>query len=476
MAAAGWTAERAWLAISQAHPRAFTKARTKGRRWWTATVWNRAVDALTAAPPPPAQRREPDAELEHRLAAHRAAWTAVWTTRYPDPRRHTLRRVFDVLLDRMTRTASPRVPCPQRDLVLDTGLSRPTVTGALEELALDGWIVLERSFDPTSATPDGRSHHASLPNQPPTGSPQREGLSHSLPPSSSTPQPPCTPPALRLAALLGPRHWHLYLALQTASAPTTPPDVAHRAGWAPSPTGLSPRTTRTVITGLLRLAGMGLAQCDEHGRWLAMTIDHASESTRSAAEHDHQHRQEVIDAERAAFAQVRDGRGNWERQRQAALRSEAIARQLAAHRWWDSLDPGERAQRRATWAQRYRSLSPAEQAQVKIRLAERRQVAGGLSEDQLHEAWTSSLPEADYHTRVGERTRWFRSLPLATQRELVARWEAHRDRWGIQRRPHSPTGVTDATSPAEAAAIGLLIDLVGARPHPHPHPRLEESA
>nr|MCU0263994.1 hypothetical protein [Candidatus Nanopelagicales bacterium] len=280
MAAAGWNAERAWLAISQAHPRAFTKARTKGRRWWTATVWNRAVDALTAAPPPPAQRREPDAELEHRLAAHRAAWTAVWTTRYPDPRRHTLRRVFDVLLDRMTRTASPRVPCPQRDLVLDTGLSRPTVTGALEELARDGWIVLERSFDPASATPDGRSHHASLPNQPPTGSPQREGLSHSLPPSSSTPQPPCTPPALRLAALLGPRHWHLYLALQTASAPTTPPDVAHRAGWAPSPTGLSPRTTRTVITGLLRLAGMGLAQCDEHGRWLAMTIDHASESTR----------------------------------------------------------------------------------------------------------------------------------------------------------------------------------------------------
>ncbi|MCU0299244.1 MAG: hypothetical protein MUF33_12115 [Candidatus Nanopelagicales bacterium] len=474
MAAAGWSADKAWLAITQAHPRAFSKARTRGRRWWTATVWNRAVDALTATPPPPALRREPDDELRRRITAHRAAWTAVWTSRYPDPRRHTLRRVFDVLLDRMTRSASPRVPCPQRDLVLDTGLSRPTVAGALEELARDGWIVLERSFDPGSATADGRSHHALLTARPPVGSIQGGGLSSPLPPSSSTPQPPRTPPALQLASHLGPRLWHLYLALQSAPTPTTPADVASLAGWATGP--LSARTARTVAAGLTRLGRAGLAECDEHGQWTPMALDHASETTRSAAQQDHQQRQEVIDAERTAYARVRDGRGSWERERQAALHRGAIARQLGARRWWESLDPVEQAQRRRTWAQRYQTLAPVEQAQVKTLLAQRRQLAGGLSEDQLHETWTASLGQAEYHARSAERSRWFRSLDLATQRELVARWEAHRERWGIQRRPHSPTGVTDATTPAEAAAIGLLIDLVGARPHPNPPTRLEESA
>ena len=476
MAAAGWSADKAWLAVSQAHPRAFTKARARGRRWWTTTVWNRAVDALTAAPPPLSRRREPDTQLGLRLAAHRDAWEAVWTSRYPDPRRHTLRRVLDVLLDRMARTSSPRVPCPQRDLVLDTGLSRPTVSGALEELARDGWVVLERSFDPASQTEDGRSHHAALPAQPPVASHQGGVLSGSLPPSPSTPQPLCTPPAVRLAALLGPRLWHLYLALHAAPSPTTPADVASPAGWIPSPGALSPRTARTVISGLARLAGAGLAECDEHGRWTAVALEQASATTHAAAEQDHQQRQSVIDAERTAYAQVRDGRGTWERQRQAAWQRGAIARQLGARLWWESLSPAEQAERRRTWANRYRALSPAEQGQVKTRLAERRQLAGGLSEDQLHETWTASLGQAEYHARSAERARWFRGLDLATQREFVARWEAHRVRWGIQRRPHSPTGVTDDTAPAEAAAIGLLVDLVGARPHPTPAPRFEESA
>ena len=464
MAAAGWGAERAWLAISQAHPRAFTKARAKGRRWWTATVWNRKVEDLTADPPPPAQRHSPDPELVRRIAAHRAAWEAVWVARYPDPRRHTLRRVLDVLLDRMTRTANPRVPCPQRDLVLDTGLSRPTVTAALTVLHDDGWIVLERSFAPRSDRPEDRSHHAVLPERPPTGSPTGRGLSDSLPPSSSTPQPPCTPAALQLAAHLGPRLWHLYLALRSRPDPTSPADVAYRAGWTdrPSPGLLSARTDRTVAAGLDRLATAGLVECDAHGRWSALDLEQASDHTRSAAEDDHQQRQVVIDTERAAYAQVRDGKGTWDRQREAALRRAAVARELGAQRWWQSLDPIEREHRRHEWSQRYRSLPPAQQAQVKTRLAERRQLAGALSEDQLHQTWIASIDQADYHARSAERTRWFRSLDLGTQRELVARWEAHRDRWGIQRRPHSPTPLTLATPPAEAAAIGLLERELGA--------------
>ena len=229
------------------------------------------VEALTADPPPPAQRHSPDPELVRRVAAHRAAWEAVWVARYPDPRRHTLRRVLDVLLDRMTRTANPRVPCPQRDLVLDTGLSRPTVTAALTVLHDDGWIVLERSFTPRSDRPEDRSHHAVLPERPPTGSPMGRGLSDSLPPSSSTPQPPYTPTALRLAAHLGPRVWHLYLALRSRPDPTSPADVAYCAGWTdrPSPGLLSARTDRTVAAGLDRLAAAGLVECDAHGRWSA---------------------------------------------------------------------------------------------------------------------------------------------------------------------------------------------------------------
>ena len=475
MAAAGWNADQAWLAISQAHPQAYTKARGKGRRWWTACVWNPAVEAVTTAPTPPARRRGPDRALLDRIAAHRAAWLSCWTSRYPDPRRHTLRRVYDVLLDRMTRTASPQVPCPQRDLELDTGLSRPTVAAALEQLRTDGWIVLDRSFDPASDRPERRSHHAALPDRPPISTARGGAVSLSLPPSSSTPRPLCNPTATCTAALLGPRLWHLFVGLLACSTPTSPPDVARVAGWADG-AALTPGVARSIAGGLARLAGAGLARCDEHGHWIALELEQATEQTIAAAAVDHEQRRARINVERAAYAQLRSGHGSWHRQREQALCRGAAARQLGARRWWDSLDPSEQTRRRAEWSARYRTLSPTAQAQVKTQLAEQRQLAGGLTEDQLHQAWTARLSDTEYHARAAERTAWYRGLDLATQRALVTVWETHRDRWAIQRRPHSPTVDLDLTDHATAAAVHLLADLVGARPRPMSAIPLEESA
>lgn len=445
MARCGWTAEQAWTAVGAAHPGAFTKARAKGRGWWIACVWNPAVTSLVATAPPAraaTDRPEPPAQVAEARAAFLAAWTS-----YPDPARHTLRRVFDVLLDRMTRAGTARVPCPQRDLVLDTGLSRPTVAGALERLAADGWIVLERTFSPGCDQPDGRSHHASLPPHPPRPWPVRGGVSPSLPPSSFTPRPPSGPAALSLACLLGPRRWHLYLALHAASAPISPEDLASHAGWT---TAGTPRSRRTILDALSCLAGAGLARVDDDGAWLACEVEMASDTTIRVAEHAHQQQVEAVGAERAAYAEVRAGHGPWHRSREQALERGAAARAAGARRWWDSLDPGEAQQRQQVWAERYRGMPAREQLAFKTRAAEQRQRAGGPSEDELHRAWISSVPEPQYQARAAERTRWYRGLDLDTQRALVAGWEAHRDRWGIQRRP--------APAPAQTPALTAGID------------------
>lgn len=457
MAAAGWSPDQAWLAIGQAHPRAFTKARSKGRRWWVACVWNRAVADLRHQPPRPSCRADPaHDDLADRIGALRGAFLACWTTCYPDPRRHTLRRVLDVLLDRMIRTGQARVPCPQRDLVADTGLTRPTIAAALDQLHDAGWIVLHRSFDPATDTPEARSHHAQLPDRPPRPAPQGGVLSSSLPPSSFTPRPPGSPAPVAVAALLGARVWHLYLALLGRPTSVSPPDVAHDAGWGPP--GMqqaSARTQRTVLAGLVRLAHAGLAVCDEHGQWTARDLGNLASATAQVAVQAHQHRAEQIGAERVAYTRVRVGRGRWHTQREQAIQRGATARQLGAQKWWTSLNPADQASRRQCWAERYRSLPPAEQGRVKHLLAARRQVAGGLSEDQLHQAWQAGLSETEYHSRAAARTTWYRSLEPRTQLALVAVWEQHRTTWAIQRRTHSPT---PAMSPAQRAAELLRLD------------------
>lgn len=54
MVRAGWSVEQAWAAILGAHAGAMDHARAGGRDRWVRHVWNRAVEADTASPHPPA--------------------------------------------------------------------------------------------------------------------------------------------------------------------------------------------------------------------------------------------------------------------------------------------------------------------------------------------------------------------------------------------------------------------------------------
>ena len=455
MVAAGWTEDQAWLAISQAHPKAMGKARGQGRRWWQAVVWNRAV--LDVSTTPPAVRRAAvDPALLDRIAAVRTGFLTVWTRRYPDPRRHTLRRVLEVLLDRMVRTGVDTVPCPQRDLVEDTGLSRPTVAGALRQLHEDRWLVVRATFDAHSPDQVARSHHVTLPDPQALTGVLRGGVPHSLPPSSFTPQPAQSPHHLPTAALLGARVWHLWSALATSDTSLLPHEAASLAGWTDDAGSLSSRQSRAVLDELSRLASHGLAVCDEHGTWTARPLQDATHATRTQAEETHQQRQQEIGAERAAYAEVRAGRGRWIRQRDTAHRRGLTARLLGAQAWWARLPEAEQAHRRATWTLRYQDLSPAAQAEFKRAKAEERQQVGALSEDQLHQAWLGTLSEAEYHTRAAERTRWFAGQDRTSQRDLVAAWEAHRTQWGITRRAHSPTRAVPSLAELDQAVAEAL--------------------
>lgn len=202
------------------------------------------------------------------------------------------------------------------------------------------------------------------------------------------------------------------------------------------------------MAGLEQLATAGLARCDEHGTWHALPLDQLADHEAEAAQVAYQDRAAAVGAERVAWAEVKAGSGRWHRDRQRAIRRGQVARHLGASRWWAGLSEQERTRRRSAWATRYRTLPPVEQARVKHELAERRQLAGGLTEDQLHQAWVGRLDEAEYHRRAAERTRWYQALDPDHQHQLAAGWENHRDRWGIKRRSHSPTTAV-AMSPSD---------------------------
>ena len=394
------------------------KARERGRRWWVACVWNKHVEDETSKRPPNMARREVDPHLLARAEAVRAEFLRVWVPRYGIRRCHTLLTVLDLLLSRMVRTGQATIPCPERDLVLDCALARPVIRGALHQLDADGWIHLNRTYEPGSSEQGHQSHHASLPEQLPGE--QGGEVSHIYPPSSFTPhwlQGPLHQPT---TAHLGPRLWHLWLALATTQSPCTLEDVAQAGGWAlPDTASLSARQERTVMAGLEQLATAGLARCDAHGHWHALDLDQLADHETEAAQEAYQGRAAAIGAERAAWAQVKAGSGRWHRDRQRAIHRGQVARHLGASRWWAGLSEQERTQRRSEWAARYRTLPPVEQARVKHELAERRQLAGGLTEDQLHQAWLGRLDEAEYHRRAAERTRWYRSLDPEHQRQLA---------------------------------------------------------
>lgn len=439
MVLAGWSADQAWLAITTCHRGAMAKARGRGRGWWVAHVWNPAVTAAAqAAAPSPAppvipeidlrdSAASPDAPLlAHQVARLRAAFLATWDS-YGRDRRHTLRFVLETVLDRMLRSGSRIVPCPERDLVVDTGISsRRLLREALRELDAHGWLVLHRSFAPGSSSPEHLSHHVSLPAELP-----RIPLQALLvPPSSFTPLP------LVVRAALGPTLWHTWTALP--SHPAATPALSRSAGSGASPTRAQLQVLRARLT---RLAGLGLAQVDAEGRWRALDLSGLDPAFAERAKLALAERVAHVTGERAEYDLLRSGVLRRRQLQQAAATRAAAARELAARRWWSQLPEPERRARRQRYAARFASLSVPEQMQVKHQFAARRAAAGAVSEEAVRQAWMDSLSPQEYTSRVIERTLSYRSLPAPLQVAKAAGWAAHRARWGLNRDAAPPPQV-----------------------------------
>lgn len=426
MVRAGWSCAEAWEAVCRAHPGAMSKARGSRRRWVSA-VWNRAVaDNDQAAPAVTA--RPVDVVVAE---AHQRLRRLVWSLR---PRqRQSVQLVGLAVLDRVVRTGRTRVPVPERDLVLDAGISdRKTIRAALA--ALDGQVgTLHRCFDPTR--PDASSHEFEL-----TAAPGSGAVSQIPPPSRHTPLPPAGQGVPRGLPHLILRHLHL--------SPTalTPADLSHLCQLGPSPTAAeSPRVRRRVLAALRELLEAGLASCDGWGGWVStLTADHdAAPDARATAE------AEAIARERQAYRE--SGARRWNAERAAALKRQA-AREKA---WWEALSAHERRVRQIRYQERFRQLSIADQERLKGRLAVR-DARRGLDPGRRHDLWLRAQGD-DLRQRAAERAEDFARLPRPEQVALVQSWERHRRRFGI-RRGEAPLyrlerELVAASGPADAEAV-----------------------
>lgn len=403
---AGHDADSAWQVITTAHEDAFAKARGSRRRW-VAWVWNRAVTDDAAFSP----AVEVDGHLQLDVsAAEDDLVDLAWTLR-PRPRRSLL-RVGYAVLDRVLRTGNRRVPVPERDLVLDTGLTdRKTVRAALR--ALNGHIgALDTStFD--SQQKDSSSYEFEIPTT------HQGGVLQIPPPSIHTPLPPGAWLGLPAAA------HQLWRALNRASGPTRLEEVAVSAQLTDdvtTPPSLSQvRAARATLT---RLAQIGLAQCTEAGEWVARhDIDQAYLERAASARAPVQAQ---IDAERAAY---RAGSlSEWDVQRAAALKAN-LAREQA---WWDGLPRDQRARRREACQGKFASMSVIEQEEWKTSQVQRRHHAG-VDEATRHQEWADRLPWDDVVTRSTERADAFARLPTPLRQAYAAAWARHRDRHGVPR-------------------------------------------
>lgn len=408
----GYDAASAWALIAQAHPAAFGKARQQGQAWWVKYVWNPAVaDDDTFIP---AGVGEPDAQLLASLAGAREALTALaW--RQPGRQRSALLLVGHAVLARMERVGSRRVPVPERDLVLDTGLSdRKTIRAQLRLLNGAMGCLHTQTWDPVRRR-DSSSFEFEIP--------QAEGVREIPPPSLHTPLP---------HGLWGslPRSSHqLWQGLRQSLDPVTLEEAAAAGLLLDSP-GLpaSPSQIRAARRGLLALSQAGLATCDAAGLWRASTrLDRDFVETVRV---EHAQREAVVAAERDAY---RTGRGSpWSVQRAAALKAQR-AREVA---WWEGLGPAVRVQRRGELASRFQNSSVAEQERFKAQSVDRR-LRRGVDEVARHRAWLAGLPDTELAWRSITRSIAFAAQPSPVQQALVASWDRHRDRYGLPHRVES---------------------------------------
>lgn len=441
---AGYSEPEAWAAITGAHPTAFTKARSRGRRWWWHT-WNRCVHDLdahlrarrAAAPPP-------DIAASVVISDAREVLEALWRS-WPARTRHTDREVLTVVLDRMDRVGATAVPIPQRDLVLDCAISsRTTVRAALDRLQAAGLItVLPTHVPGTTDTAHTLALPAVLP-QPGLAS----GAVSSTGPTSF--QPPL-PTSLRRALGL-PTHAVLEH-LPVAGPSPALAQLAHQAGLLdPGRTEPSPAQRRTLRDYLRRLARHGLAVADEEGSWRATTAPTAvTEELRLTGQAHQDAVQQAITAERAEFRERLDPnarRARWEQQRARALAAAQKAASARQRAWWASLDPTSRDRRRRAAQQAFDDLAPADQANRKHHLA-RTRARAGEDERHRHQTWLESLTPTELDDRCTVRAHAFARRPAYEQQQLVASWADHRARWRIPHHRRSrPAPVAEAISQA----------------------------
>lgn len=461
---AGHTASSAWAAIGAAHPQAMSKARASRRRW-VAWVWNPAVRAdlewasRAAAKPSGRPRatgsqREDAGEAGVRAdglalavgAARVALGELQWAV---SPRRRpALLLVGHSVLDRMVRTGSVRVPVPERDLVLDTGIAdRKTIRACLRLLAGSGTPtgpgsvlgpglgVLHRVYDPKRK--DASSFEFEIL---PPGTPSGGEVREIPPPSFHTPTPGTW-------SALPPVAHSLWRAL-TSRDSLSLEEVATAAGIPETRKGLLTRSqVRTTTVVLRQLAAAGLASCDAQGRWSAAASVSSGHAVRAAA--GYAALVEQVAAERAVFRAAGASSG-WDAARAAAAKTQRAKEQA----WWNGLPRAEQARRRAAYAEEFTRLPVTSQEHAKSGWAGRR-LRAGVDEAARHDAWLDQHTMDQVITRSVQRAARFAALPPPLQQAHAAAWRRHREKFGIAR------GTPPSSSRLEHASA--LPDTAGAR-------------
>lgn len=407
--------EMAWRLIRESHPRVMTKAKHQGYSWWITYVWNELIRTASAFNTPTDQPSKPiqaqpadvvDAVTDARAELSRVMWTV------PVRKRAALLLVGHHLLDRVLREGRLRIPCPERDLLLDTGLGdRKTIRAALA--LLNGRLGTLHTDCLSLTERDSTSYEFEI-------NAAESGERRQIPPPVFDPP----PPVRGLWATL-PRSSHsLWRTLLTSSTPLDLTELAGKAGLVEA-VGEEPSKSQrsTAKAALVALSKAGMVRVDEHGRWHPATRPRSVQVDQAAAA-AYARQLEVVEAERAAY---RAGTtSSWTAGRARAYKA-AKAREKA---WWDNLSPAARVERTAAKRLEFDQMSLAQQAKRKAELAERRARAG-IDELDHYQTWLTTLPADEYVERSLERKQRFQALSPAERGASVAAWDRHRLRYGL---------------------------------------------
>lgn len=434
--------ETAWRLIRESHPTAMTKAKHQGYSWWLAYVWNelvRTASEFNISPDQkPRQVEAPPTEVVEAVAAGRVELERLmWTV--PARKRPALLQVGHQLLDRVLRTGELRVPCPERDLLLDTGLGdRKTIRTALR--LLNGRLGTLHTDCLSLVERDSTSYEFEINPVPTQGGRQ-------IPPPVFDP-----PPAPHGLWATLPRSSHsLWRTLLTTDGAVDLGELAVKAGLVETPGEVPSKSQRsTAKAALVALAKAGMARVDEHGRWQAATRPRSVQVEQDAAA-AYARQLATVETERAAY---RAGiTSSW-----TAGRARAIKAQKAKEKaWWDNLSPAARAERAAAKRVEFDQMSITQQSALKARLAERRARAG-IDELDQYQTWLRSIPADEYVARSLERKRRFQDLSPAERGASVAAWDRHRLRYGLTAQRFATAVVDERPLSPDVERAALLPD------------------